>query len=549
MAQPMHGGNPVWPFMGSVPRPRAPMDDTLPFDAINDLTAEELRQRLLSLQAIIATAPVPIAIAHDPACHYITANRALAALLHVPPEANISMTPPDEAPAYRIQRHGRDLRESELPMQMAIAQRVPISNDIEIVRSDGSVAYVQNDVQPLFDTQGEVYGCISVCVDMTDRRAAELALRDADRRKDEFLATLSHELRSPLAPIRSALEVMRLARDNPETVEKARATMERQLLHLVRITDDLLDVARITQNKMELRQTRIDLRGVVHSSVEATKPALDGQGHTLQLDLPDTPLWANADPTRLGQVFSNLLHNAVKYTPPGGTIRVTAAATGDRATFAVEDTGAGIPPEMLPQIFQMFTQLPSHRDRSHGGLGIGLTLARRLVELHGGSIEAFSHGQGCGSTFIVRVPLLPAEAMAEGVPQGRQARPSRACHVLIADDNPDTVEMMRLMLSLHGHEVSVARDGVSAVAQAEALRPQVVFLDIGMPRMDGYEAARRIRQSLGRKVLLVALTGWGQDEDKQRSREAGFDHHLTKPPDPELLDRLIADCARDTDEA
>jgi signal transduction histidine kinase/ActR/RegA family two-component response regulator len=517
----------------------------LPFDAIDDLSAEELHQRLRSLHAVLESAPIPIAIAHDPGCRFISANRALAELLRLPVDANISLTPPEgEEPPYRIQLNGEDIPTAELPMQQAIARRAFVRNDIEILRADGSVAYIQNDVEPLFDTHGEVYGCVSVCVDMTDQRLAELALRDADRKKDEFLATLSHELRNPLAPLRSALEVMRLARNDPETVERARAMMERQLLHLVHITDDLLDVARITQSKMDLRCERIDLRAALQSAIEASRPALDARGHQLVVELPDAPLWASADLTRLAQVFSNLLNNAAKFTPHGGRIEVGVRALGDAAIVTVSDTGIGIPATLLPSIFDMFTQLQRFRDRTQGGLGIGLTLAKRLVELHGGTIAAVSDGEGLGSTFTVTLPILAGAEQPVDTPRAPERHAQTPCRVLIADDNPDTGEMMKLMLTLQGHQVRVALDGVDAVALAATFAPQIAFLDIGMPRMDGYEAARRIRALAGSGVLLVALTGWGQDEDKRRSREAGFDYHLTKPPDPEVLDRLIAGCAK-----
>ena len=520
------------------------MPDASPFDALDGLSADELRQRLLSLQALIARAPVPIAIAHDPDCRFISANHALAALLNLPDEANLSMTPAEGGhPPYRIQRQGRDLPADELPMQYAIAHHTRVSNEIELVRADGAVVYVQNDVEPLFDTRGRAYGCVSVCVDVTDRKLSELSLRDADRRKDEFLATLSHELRNPLAPIRTAIEVMRLARDNPELVEKARATMERQLLHLVRITDDLLDIARITQNKVELRRERIDLRAVLQSAVEATRPIIDERRHALMVDVPRLPIWADADFTRLAQVFSNLLNNAAKYTPPGGLIRVGTVESGASVIVTVSDNGAGIESELLPSVFDMFTQLQAHRDRTHGGLGIGLTLARRLVELHGGTIEAKSEGLGSGSSFVVRLPLAAAGA-AERSPRRDEGTASGECRILVAEDNPDAAEMMRVMLQFKGHDVRVAADGVQAVALAETFHPEIAFLDIGMPRMDGYDAARRIRELLGSRVTLVALTGWGQDEDKRRSREAGFDHHLTKPPEPELLDQLILQCSR-----
>ena len=522
---------------------RADMGVPPGFDAVDGLSPEELRQRLQSLQAVLARAPIPMAIAHDRECRFISANRALASLLGLTAGSNVSMTPPPgDAPPYRIQRDGKDIPAPDLPMQYAISHRTPVSNEIEIVLADGRTLYVQNDVEPLYDTHGEIYGCVSVVVDMTDRKLAEIALRVADRRKDEFLATLSHELRNPLAPIRTALDVMQLGRHDPAVVDKARATMDRQLTHLVRLTDDLLDVARVARNIVELRRSRIDLRAVLQSAVETTRPMIDAHAQHLQVTLPYSPLWLEADFTRLAQVFANLLNNASKYTLRGGSIRVTAESTNGYATVTVEDTGVGIPPEMLPRIFDMFTQLQGHRDRTHGGLGIGLTLARRLVELHGGTIEATSEGPGRGSRFEVTLPTLVAVEAGEAQPATDPAAQLPPCRVLVADDNPDASEMMRLLLGFKGHEVRVAGDGIKAVELAQSFEPHIAFIDIGMPRMDGYEAARRIR-ALGRRVVLVALTGWGQDEDKQRSLEAGFDHHLTKPPDRDALDKLIGECA------
>jgi PAS domain S-box-containing protein len=513
-----------------------------PFDVLDNLSPEDLRQRLRSLQAIIDRAPIPIAIAHDPDCRFIFANRALAALIGVPSDVNISLTPPaGERAQYRIQRDGKDIPVRELPMQYAIANRTAVSNEIEIVRADGTVLYVQNDVEPLYDTHGEIYGCVSVVVDLTDRKLAEMGLRDADRRKDEFLATLSHELRNPLAPIRSAIEVIRLARGDDELIEKARATMERQLAQLVRITDDLLDVARITQNKILLQRERIDLRAVLQSAVEATRPMIDAQAHALTVQAPEWPIWVDADFTRVAQALSNLLSNAAKYTEPGGRISIAAASDDQGATVTVTDSGIGIPRPLLPRIFDMFTQLQAHRDRTYGGLGIGLTLSRRLVQLHGGTITAFSDGPGHGSRFTVRLPLAGVAAQAEREGADRAARAAR-CRVLVAEDSPDAAEMLSLMLGMKGHDVRVAADGEEAVAIGVAFEPQIAFVDIGMPRMDGFEVARRLRGRLGSRVRLVALTGWGQDEDRRRSREAGFDHHLTKPPEPDVLDQLIAEC-------
>jgi PAS domain S-box-containing protein len=515
-----------------------------PFDVLDDLNPEELRQRLHSLQAIIDRAPVPIAIAHDPECRFIFANRALASLIGLPSDVNISLTPPaGEQPPYRIQQNGKDIPSDELPMQYAIAHRTAVSNEIDIVRADGSVLYVQNDVEPLYDTHGQIYGCVSVCVDHTDRKRAEMGLRDADRRKDEFLATLSHELRNPLAPLRSAVEVIRLARGDQELVERARATIERQLLHLVRITDDLLDVARITQNKVQLRRERIDLRTVLQSAIEATRPMLDTQMHSLTVHVPESPIWVDVDFTRIAQAVSNLLSNAAKYTEPRGHITVTASSSATDATIGVSDTGIGIPPELLPRIFDMFTQLQAHRDRTYGGLGIGLTLARRLVKLHGGTITASSAGLGRGSEFTIRLPLdtvaRVSEARADVVDRASR---SVGCRILVAEDSPDAAEMLSLMLGIKGHDVRVAADGKQAVAIGSTFKPQIAFVDIGLPLMDGFEVARQLRDLLGGRIVLVALTGWGQDEDRRRSRDAGFDHHLTKPPEPDVLDQLIADC-------
>ena len=517
-----------------------------PFDDLDTLTNDELRQRLRSLQAIIDRAPIPIAIAHDPDCRYISANRALASLIGIPHDANISLTPPaGEQPPYRIQQDGRDIPPDALPMQYAIAHRTAVHNEIEIVRPDGTIVYVQNDVEPMYDTNGRIYGCVSVCVDLTQRKIAELDLRNADRRKDEFLATLSHELRNPLAPIRSALEVIRIAGGNAELVERARAIMERQLAHLVRITDDLLDVARITHNKIELRRERTDLRTALQSAIETVRPALESKAQRLTVDVTSAPLWADADPTRVAQALSNLLNNASRYTPAGGQITITAASRHGTAIITFEDTGIGIPADMLPHIFNMFTQLQGYRDRTHGGLGIGLTLARRLIELHGGTIEASSEGVDRGSCFRVRVPLSARSADTAPSP-GQQGATGMKCRVLIAEDNVDAAEMMSMLLTVKQHDVRVAHDGEQAVAVARDFQPHIAFVDIGMPRVDGFETARRLRALLGGRVTLVALTGWGQDEDKRKAREAGFDHHLTKPPEPDVLDRLIAGCRERT---
>ena len=509
------------------------------FEPPIDATPDELRARLRALADLIARAPIPIAVAHDAECRLISANVALARLLGVPMDGNISLTPAaGEPPPYRIQRDGRDIASSDLPMQYAIAHRTHITNEIEIVRADGVVLYVQNDVEPLYDRHGDVCGCVSVCVDMTERKRVEGVLSEADRRKDEFLATLSHELRNPLAPIRNALEVLRRRGADPQLNEHAVEILERQVRQLVRLTDDLLDISRITRNRVELRRERIDLRTAIRSAIETIEPLSQAAGHTVAVDLPAVPLWVDADFTRLAQAFANLLNNAVKYTDRGGRIEVTASVDAGDVVVSLNDTGIGIEPSLLPSIFDMFVQIEQASNRARSGLGIGLALTRRLIELHQGHIEARSGGPGAGTTFIVRLPLTTAP---HPQPSAADVRPAAAhCRVLVAEDIPDAAEMMRVMIECMGHDVRIAADGVQAVAMAEEFAPQIALLDIGMPRMDGYEAARRIRAARGPGVVLVALTGWGQEEDRRRAYAAGFDHHVTKPAEPDALESLIA---------
>jgi two-component system CheB/CheR fusion protein len=383
-----------------------------------------------------------------------------------------------------------------------------------------------------------------IAVDITDRMRMEEALREADRRKDQFLATLAHELRNPLAPIRNALELMKLAGDDREAVEEARGLMERQLKQMVRLIDDLLDVSRITRDRLELRRRRVSLSEVVQSALEATRGFVDSCGQELTVELPADPIELDADLARLTQVFSNLLNNAAKYTQRGGRVGLTAARDGNEAVVRVRDNGAGIPPEMLPRIFEMFTQVDSSTGRSQGGLGIGLTLARRLIEMHGGKVEAHSDGPGRGSEFVVRLPALAARPAAEPlVPTDAVHKAGRAGHkILVVDDNVDAATTLSRMLSLTGRTVRTAYDGEEALAAAAEFRPDLVLLDIGLPRLNGYDVARHIReQSWGPRMTLVALTGWGQDEDKRRSREAGFDHHLVKPVDPDTLFKLLSE--------
>lgn len=386
---------------------------------------------------------------------------------------------------------------------------------------------------------------LSVIRDVTERKQAEEALHEANRRKDEFLATLAHELRNPLAPLRNGLQVMTLAADDPQVVARARAMMERQLAQMVHLVDDLLDVARISQGKLELRKQHVNIETVVTSALETCDPLIRQGGHELTVTLPEQPVWVDADATRLAQALANLLSNAAKYTERGGRVWLTVELQGSDVVVTVKDNGVGISPAMLPRIFDMFTQADRSFERSQGGLGIGLSLTKQLIELHGGSIEARSAGQGKGSEFLVRFPMVtPAPSKPIDPPKSIQR--TFQWRIVVADDNVDAAASLATLLTLMGNEVRTASDGLQALDVAAALRPHLIVLDIGMPKMDGYEACRRIReQPWGRKVLLVALTGWGQDEDRRRSHEAGFDHHLVKPVAPVEIEKLLARVSAD----
>jgi signal transduction histidine kinase/CheY-like chemotaxis protein len=378
------------------------------------------------------------------------------------------------------------------------------------------------------DEIGELVDSFNGMIAETGRRAE--ALREADKRKDEFLATLAHELRNPLAPIRNAVEILRVARDNPGMSAKALAMMERQLNQMVRLVDDLLDVSRITTGKLAVRTSVIELQGALRDALETVRPFLDSREHRLEQDIPAEPIAVEADRTRLAQVFANLLHNASKYTEPGGLISLVVETEGDNAVIRVRDTGLGLDPRSTGTIFDMFVQVDRSLTRAQAGLGVGLTLARRLVGLHGGTITAYSEGVGKGSEFIVRLPLVGAAIAEEAPPKERVEGDREARRILLADDNVDFANSLAALLAARGHEVRVARDGAEALRAAADFNPDFAFLDIGMPKVHGYEVARRLRSDPETSdCVLVAVTGWGQEDDRQRAREAGFDRHLVKP--------------------
>jgi PAS domain S-box-containing protein len=442
---------------------------------------------------------------------------------------------------------------SEIMEQLRLGKRIEPCEVVH-VRKDGRRVDVSLTVSAIKDAAGTVTGASAIGRDVTDRKQAEAELRaaegrfrqlaeqlaQADRRKDEFLAMLAHELRNPLAPIRTALQIVKMSAATTSQAEPAWQMMERQVQQLIRLVDDLLDVSRITHGQIHLRPEHVELAAVVAAGLETSRPLIEARRHELTVALPPEPLWLQADLTRLAQVCSNLLNNAAKYTEEGGHIWLTAQRLGNEVVLRVRDTGIGMTPEMLTQAFDLFAQADRSLDRSQGGLGIGLTLVRSLVRLHGGSVQAFSDGPGKGSEFVVRLPVLEGVQPAGPAPEGANgAGPCR--RILVVDDNADAANTLAQFLGMTGHEVRTAYSGPVALEVARAFRPEVVLLDIGMPGMDGYEVARRLRREPGlERVLLLALTGYGHDEDRRLSRAARIDHHLVKPVEPEALKALLA---------
>jgi PAS domain S-box-containing protein len=435
--------------------------------------------------------------------------------------------------------HPDDRRRVQDEAARAVAERRPYAIEHRIVRRDGTVRVVFEHADITFTDQGTPRCMIGAVQDVTARKQAEEALREADRRKNEFLATLSHELRNPLAAIRYAVELLDIAGGAPQLPGSGpRDVIERQLRHLVRLVDDLLDITRIESNKVRLRRERVELRAVLRQAIETADAAIKGAEHDLQVEVPLEPLWLDADPARLSQVVTNLLNNAARYTASGGRISLRARALPSEVVITVADTGIGLAREDLSRVFEMFAQVG---DAAESGMGIGLALVKRLVELHGGSVEARSEGPGRGSEFVVRLPraAVPDITQQDDTPD-RAA--GKACHrVLVVEDNEDAAEMMATLLRLHGHDVRVASDGPSALEVAATFLPDIGLFDIGLPGMNGYELARHVREDpLLRRTYLVAITGWGQDEDRRRATEAGFNAHLTKPAEPDAVERIVA---------
>jgi PAS domain S-box-containing protein len=422
----------------------------------------------------------------------------------------------------------------------AFARREPLSMQFRFRRHDGEYRWILDNGIPYVGPDGAFSGYVGSCVDITPRKLAEEELEQAGRRKDEFLAMLGHELRNPLAPISMAVEIMRRGGPVDGSVAWARDVIARQLGQLTRLVDDLLDVSRITRGKITLLLTPVEFTSVVAQAVETSRPLIDSRGHELTVHVPPAPVWIRGDAVRLGQVLSNLLNNAAKYTADGGRIELTVEHRDAQVTVTVADNGYGLSAEMLERVFDIFSQFES-RDHTQRGLGIGLTLVKRLVEMHGGDVEARSAGRGQGCAFIVRLPALEIQAAQATVAlPGATGPPLVRRRILVVDDNVDAADTLSRILRLQDQEVCVAHDGQAALQMADAMQPEIVFLDLELPKMNGLEVARRLRTGPLRQLLLVATTGFGQEEDRRRTAEAGFDHHLVKPIDAQVLHSLLA---------
>jgi PAS domain S-box-containing protein len=441
----------------------------------------------------------------------------------------------------------RKLHPDDVPRVTEVWERsltTGMAHEVEfrLLAADATYRNVISRAVPIRGQGGSIREWVGMLTDITEKKKTEREMQEANVRKDQFLAMLAHELRNPLAPIRNAIQVLRVLGPADPRLQSAREVIDRQIRHLTRLVDDLLDVSRITQGKVTLRKDNVELATIIAHAVETYRTVIDERRQHLEVSLPVRPLPVEGDPIRLEQIVGNLLNNASKYTEEGGRIWLSAERSANEIVVRIRDTGIGIPEDVLPHVFDLFSQANRSLDRSQGGLGIGLTLVRSMVEMHGGKVEAFSAGPGRGSEFIVTLPLLPDDLRHEEVvlTSNARPRPGRSLRILVVDDNHDAAESLSVLLEMSGHQLHIAHEGETALQTAITFHPQAVLLDIGLPGMDGYEVARHLREQPGMKeCFLVALTGYGQEEDRRRSKEAGFDHHLVKPVDPDQLDALI----------
>jgi PAS domain S-box-containing protein len=500
---------------------------------------QELSRSLQETRTILGTAPIGIAVAHDPEARVITGNPTLHRLLGVEPGENASKTGPSAArlPFRVFDESGREVPPEELPMQRAAREGIEL-REVPLVNvfRDGREQHVIVSAAPLLDEEGRSRGAVAAFADVTEQRRTTARLRDADRRKDEFLAMLSHELRNPLATIRTGIELLRMTEDQAAALPsrgRALAALERQAGTLTRLVDDLLDVSRVTTGRVQVRREPVRLDRLVRCISDSARSLFEDRQQELAVSITDEAIWIRGDDTRLEQVIMNLLSNASKYTPEKGQVFLTLAHQDNEAVLRVRDTGVGIALELQPHVFDLFTQGEQPIDRSHSGLGIGLALTRSLVELHGGTVEMASDGPGRGTEFVLRLPAAaPPDAETETEEQTEPGAAAGALRVLVVEDLPDARAMVEHLLQAYGHQVRTVSNGVEALEAVREFEPEVVLLDLGLPGMDGYEVAERIRSDSELIApVLVAMTGYGQDSDRRRTHAAGFDHHLVKPVD------------------
>jgi PAS domain S-box-containing protein len=503
---------------------------------------EEIERGREELQIMLDLLPVGVAIAHDPSAENITMNPSLRKALRLDRIHNASYSGPerDKLP-YRCFRNGVEVGGSELPMQIAARTGTDVRDmEVDVVFQDGEVRSFLISAAPLFDFSGRVRGAVGTHVDVTALKDAQQSLEAIDRQKDEFLATLAHELRNPMAPIRYAVAMLRS--DAPKAViDQVRETIDRQSAHMARLLDDLLDMSRLTRNVIQLQRGTLDLREVVHEAIEDCRPAIEGANLQLQVVMPTEPAWVDGDRARLFQVVSNLLSNAAKYTDAPGSVTVELESIDGTARIKVRDTGIGFDPVMAPKLFRLFSQLHPELQAAKGGLGIGLAVVKRLVELHDGEIHATSAGIGRGAEFVVELPttMQPSSVVRRSAAAPMLGEEHR---VLVVDDNVDAAEALAMFLKLHGCVVEVAHEGEGALKIAAEFHPTVVLLDLGLPGMHGRDVGRALRQQMTeRQLRLIALTGWGRPEDRRGTIAAGFDAHLVKPVDPEELLSLLVE--------
>jgi PAS domain S-box-containing protein len=514
------------------------------------LTAETERQRAM-YEAALSNTPDLVYVV-DANQRFMYANEALLKMLGKRRDDVVGKDCLELGyPPWHAQMHSQEI-------EHVVSTRLTVRSEVPFVGPEGHRVY-DYILVPVLARDGTVAAVAGTARDITHRKAAEQAIREhaealrvADRAKDEFLATLAHELRNPLAPLRSALHLLRESGEPDESTSSLIELMERQLDHLIRLVDDLLEMSRITRGTFTLRKERIQLADVLRNAIDTSKPLIESAHHSLSVMLPEEPLWLEGDPVRLAQIVANLLNNAARYTEDRGRICVRAERQGDMAEISVIDTGIGIAPDVLPRVFEMFERGTEIAARG-GGLGIGLSLAQRLAAMHGGSVEAHSAGPGKGSRFVVRLPLAAAPGAERRIVErdGKGSAKSSLPRILVVDDNRDAAVTLAMILKSFGAETAIACSGPEALEKFGEWCPSIVFLDIGMPRMDGYEVARRIRaEHPDRRPTLIALTGWGQREDRRKAREAGFDHHIVKPADIRALrDLVTSSSARDTSAA